>query len=373
MAKRYETLDGIRGIAALSVALGHIRWPSVISHSPPFVNTSLWVDFFFVLSGFVISLNYYDKIAGGYSTLRFMAKRFARLYPLHFLTLLLSVAYEVLKYFAYLKGFPTEAPFEDNNLTAFVANLLLIQALGFFPDGATWNGPSWSISVEFYTYVVFAIAVLAGSRRVLRPYIFGGLAILSLIILALSPNREYLGVETDFGIFRCIAGFSIGVLVQRLIAAERMRVSARAVEISKYALAAFALALVSFPTGNQPITMVAPFVFGGFILASGLTTRDDLIDRFLKHSAVQWLGAHSYSIYMIHSVIRLGFGNIYDLGASKFGLGHWWFAEGLVVAYIGLILIVSALAYRYVELPAQALLNRVFDRYFGPAPQGRST
>ena len=64
-AGRLDHLDGLRGLAALSVMIGHIRWPSAIAGLPPFRNTSLWVDFFFVLSGFVIAHAYFEKISSG--------------------------------------------------------------------------------------------------------------------------------------------------------------------------------------------------------------------------------------------------------------------------------------------------------------------
>src|ERR1043165_8878053 len=95
---RFDHLDGLRGIAALSVMIGHIRWPSAIAGLPPFHNTSLWVDFFFVLSGFVIAHAYFEKISAGMTVTTFMARRFARLYPLHLLMLFVALGYEIIKF-----------------------------------------------------------------------------------------------------------------------------------------------------------------------------------------------------------------------------------------------------------------------------------
>ena len=92
---RLDHLDGIRGVAAFCVMMGHIRWPSALATLPPFHTISLWVDFFFVLSGFVIAHVYLDRLAGGMPVLAFMGRRFARLYPLHLLMLLAFVACEV--------------------------------------------------------------------------------------------------------------------------------------------------------------------------------------------------------------------------------------------------------------------------------------
>ncbi len=69
--------------------IGHVRWTSAISTLPPFANISLWVDFFFVLSGFVIAHAYLDRLRTGLGLGTFMVRRFARLYPLHLFTLIL--------------------------------------------------------------------------------------------------------------------------------------------------------------------------------------------------------------------------------------------------------------------------------------------
>ena len=117
-AGRLDHLDGLRGLAALSVMIGHIRWPSAIAGLPPFHNISLWVDFFFVLSGFVIAHAYFEKISSGLSVATFMGRRLARLYPLHLITLLAALAYEIIKYqsFGKIEVNANNAPFASNNL-----------------------------------------------------------------------------------------------------------------------------------------------------------------------------------------------------------------------------------------------------------------
>ena len=80
-------LESLRGIAAVMVAVSHFRIDSFIYQNQFIGNSYLWVDFFFVLSGFVIALNYQYKIKNFQSLFAFQAKRFIRLYPLHLILL----------------------------------------------------------------------------------------------------------------------------------------------------------------------------------------------------------------------------------------------------------------------------------------------
>ena len=80
-------LEGLRGIAALFVAIYH-SWPSGIRSFPLMINGWLWVDLFFVLSGSVMSYSYSKRITSKVDFFNFIIKRFGRLYPLHFFTTL---------------------------------------------------------------------------------------------------------------------------------------------------------------------------------------------------------------------------------------------------------------------------------------------
>lgn len=83
-AHRFEALDALRGVCALLVALYHFDAPGVVSTSRLIGNSYLFVDYFFVLSGFVIAFSYGNRLASGeISTARFMALRAGRIYPLH--------------------------------------------------------------------------------------------------------------------------------------------------------------------------------------------------------------------------------------------------------------------------------------------------
>lgn len=103
-SKRYfGELESLRGIAALMVVLYHVEWSNPLTPHTFFRNGYLMVDFFFVLSGFVICYNYGQKIYNGKDVVRFMFLRFGRLYPLHLFYLIIFLGIEVAKYIGELK------------------------------------------------------------------------------------------------------------------------------------------------------------------------------------------------------------------------------------------------------------------------------
>src|SRR5215469_633600 len=98
-----RALTGLRGVAALLVALYHIN-PNLIAPTATgrFVGKGyLWVDLFFVLSGFLLAMNYAGKFAGGWKLgawLDFLLHRVARIYPLYIVLVAASLAYSLLLY-----------------------------------------------------------------------------------------------------------------------------------------------------------------------------------------------------------------------------------------------------------------------------------
>ena len=151
-------LDSLRGLAAISVAFFHFKGSGFFSNVF-FQNSWLMVDFFFVLSGFVIAFSYSSKLSSIKQIIFFQKKRFLRLYPLHLLTLLIFLGFEVIKLLFELNFNDTtnNKSFINNNASAFFANVLLIH--NWIIPNLTFNYPSWSISAEFYIYALFALLI----------------------------------------------------------------------------------------------------------------------------------------------------------------------------------------------------------------------
>ena len=134
---RFEVLDSWRGICAICVAILHFNIISHVFELPFFYNSWLFVDFFFVLSGFVISHAYFNFLTSPSSLITFMVRRFGRLWPLHVATLLFLIVWEILKATIILELHMPARPsdvFREPWLAAgsIVANIGLVQSIGFY-------------------------------------------------------------------------------------------------------------------------------------------------------------------------------------------------------------------------------------------------
>lgn len=207
---RFAVLDGWRGIAALCVALYHFPVYSHIEFSGFVRGAYLFVDFFFVLSGFVIAYVYADRLQRWDDVTEFIVPRFGRLWPLHVATLLFLFAMELAKLYAANRGWlnfsrPPFDPAGFNNWASIPTNLVLIQALGLH-GGLSWNGPAWSICTEFWTYLVFAALCWSGRRSLT----LGAAACVAGGLLIVVFAGKGMNVSYDYGFFRCIFGFFTG-------------------------------------------------------------------------------------------------------------------------------------------------------------------
>ncbi|MGL4302258.1 MAG: acyltransferase family protein, partial [Sphingomonas sp.] len=152
---RFVALDSLRGVCACIVVLYHLGGTIQLTELPLIRAGWLFVDFFFVLSGFVIAAAYRDRLARGFPVGRFMVLRLGRIYPLHVAVLLTMVAWESAR----LKlggGWGHETFPADRVPSAVPVNLALLQIFGLY-DRPTWNGPSWSIAAEVWTYLAAAL------------------------------------------------------------------------------------------------------------------------------------------------------------------------------------------------------------------------
>ncbi len=172
-----RALSGLRIVAALWVVLFHFR--PLLAQASPSLSTALappvldagaqGVDLFFILSGFVLTWNYLDRMGESWSardTLRFLWLRLARVWPVYLVTMHLAAAWIIFT--LYVGHVPAEPPVvESLNATSWVRQVLLVQ-LWFQPyfDGSSWDGPAWSISAEWLAYLLFGASCwwCSGSR-----------------------------------------------------------------------------------------------------------------------------------------------------------------------------------------------------------------
>lgn len=381
-------LDSIRGIAATSVVIHHLLlMPTFLAAFPhnAWINCSffrsawLLVDLFFVLSGMVMALSYVENDFTRFSLREFMVRRLARVYPLHIVMLLANLVFRLLRIGLVMAGVVVAAPaaFEVNNAYSFGLNVLLLHSMGFI-DYLSWNAPSWSISVEFYTYLVFGLIVLIAlrMRSLAWFYVLSGLlAVGSLVFIIFVLEKKSIELQTDFGLLRCFVGFFLGVLMVRIVDRLPAKPGPAAQGALQFVAMIASIVLVSLAEANPAATFLAPVMFAIF-LGSLLAFPDALlVPRILVAKPLIWLGRRSYSIYMVHALVVLlaeyfvrgvGAGRIAALDSIWAGLP----ATLNLVVSLAAVLAVSHLTYLYVEIPGGRLLRNAFGSPpdFAPSP-----
>jgi peptidoglycan/LPS O-acetylase OafA/YrhL len=368
-AGKIEELESIRGIAALLVVLFHMPTWNWWLHDVRFVRNSYYmVDLFFVLSGFVMNLNYGDRLHSAQDLARFQFLRLGRLYPVHLLFLLLAVLTATSSWiaaWAFGLNIPNGSAFKDSTVATFIAQILLVHSLGFFKIVHPFNLPSWSISVEFYTYLVFGIMCLI-SRYALRLAAFVALAGAALVLL--SFGADIIGNFSD--VLQCLAGYFMGCL----IASFAVRHPNSLPRGSTFAmLAAMALFLCM---RQDPRFDIAIFFLAALLIVAVVCSGDDLAKRVLRSKSLKFLGLISYSIYMSHTFVLWICNQFVRLvlhrpeaiaeGISTPQLSLWGACLWYAIA-VGSTILVSTVVFKYVEDPFRLMSKEFARRYMTPS------
>lgn len=342
---RFRAVDSFRGMAAIMVILFHMQHLIPLAGNAFVAKSDIFVDFFFVLSGFVITHSNYDKINNLDSIKRFVSKRFKRLYPLHLFTLILVLLFELVRFGIdrYVVRLTNSVFGEDKTLLSFLANLTLTQSLGLF-DRVTWNGPSWSISVEFYTYIVWALCLVLFRKNLL---LICGISFGLLAWFIVRHNGSII-YNYDYGFVRCLYSFLIGMLAYRLN--HRVSVGLNYWQSSVAEGLLLGLTLVSVYTFTHAYSWLMPILFALVII--GFSKEKGAIANFLAGERLAFLGKLSYSYYLNHTVVLA----VMDILLFKLiKLPHSGLGD---LAYILVCLVcihlLSVFTYRYVELILQS-------------------
>ncbi|RWM06279.1 MAG: acyltransferase [Mesorhizobium sp.] len=380
--ERFLVLDSWRGICALLVALFHFPTTSIISQSAFVGGSYLFVDFFFVLSGFVIASSYSGRLSEPDGLTRFALVRFGRIYPLHLLMLAAFAGFEAIRLVLPALHGTGAAPFTGGfDLRSLVANLFLLQGMGV-EEHLSWNAPSWSISAEFFTYLLFAGVVFATGRRA---WIWFVAAAVTAPFFLLAFSTRHMDVSFDFGFIRCLYGFSLGALLAWFqhdsIAEARQAMAAGAGRIA-WTLAELAMitaiGLFVSVAGSNDAGIAAPVVFA---LALYLFAHEGgLVSALLSSRPMLLLGSLSYSIYMVHIFVqgrminvgglierKLGLGIVGDMTlrgdqVTGFGVGSAWIGFAALMAMLITVVVASWVSWRFVEMPALAWFRRLAKR-----------
>lgn len=290
--QRFVALDSLRGICAVMVAIYHFSTDSLLANLPFIENGYLFVDFFFVLSGFVIASSYGERLRSGFPISRFMFLRLGRLYPLHIFVLCLYLPVAI--------GGAYSA-------SSFWITALLLQV---FTDGqlGNWNPPSWSISAEVWTYLIFALSCRFAGRHLQWML---GLLIVAAIPFLLWTTDRYLNVCFEGGVARCLFGFSMGAIAFFYWSRrDKPSLSSLSFTLIELGVVAASLVVVSIAAAG-PLSFLCPPVFVAAILT--FAHERGYISSILKSSALKTVGMLSYSIYMTHMFVQARLLNLIGL------------------------------------------------------------
>lgn len=355
------SLESLRGIAAISVIFYHLNLNSHFNNA--FTrNAWLMVDFFFILSGFVISFNYLSRIRSGRDLFQFQYKRFLRLYPLHIVMLLVFLGIEIAKYTAEVKlGLVSAKPaFTDNNLSSFIAHLFLIHEW-IIPE-STWNGLSWSISAEFYTYAIFGVIALlvAGSRpltvviSILLVLVTGGLLLKHGFMV---PNLS--------GPARCVYAFFLGVLAFIIFSYASRRGKLGNSLAATLCLVLSVLIVASIDRAPSSISLlIVPPIFALTVFMVASTDPSAMVNRVLGRPELVFLGTVSYGIYLIHGAVLWVLNQtmrfvfkvpvvIDAQGSTFFTIENPYLADAILLLTVAMVIGIAHLSYVFIEKPLQ--------------------
>lgn len=289
----FAALDSLRGVCAILVVLFHFP-VSGLMHSTPVVRHGwMFVDFFFVLSGFVISHAYTEKFRRGEVTVtRFIALRLGRVYPLHVFVLAVMIALETVRF---LTTDGSGSFTRYHSVGAIFTNLLLLQSMGVHPFN-TWNGISWSIAAEVWAYVLFAVTLGHSPRA--GPWLISIAALAcAVVLLRFSPNG--LDATYDYGFARAILGFSIGAGVWR---AYKSGFAPKGTGLEVLSCLLVVTATARWNSGADAFLVLPVFALTVLVFAS----EQGAISGLLRLQAPRHIGKVSFSIYLVHPLVLLG-------------------------------------------------------------------
>ena len=366
---RFLALDSMRGLLASTVVLFHLPSNGWLWSFRYIQHGYLAVTFFFVLSGFVIGTTYGDRLAKGFPLARFLGLRLGRIYPLHLFMILLLIAYQVARLWLHIGAARDIPPFSDRLDPGLLPyNFLLLQK---FAGVLSWNDPSWSIGVEWWTYVIFALIAM---RMTIRHglLVTAGLLIAPWFWCTLRHIEPGAGWDETFGCMMC---FGLGLLICEIrgwaLWRHTDRIGLVAGTILELVAVAAGLWMINHFGQSGLSLLIAPtfaFVIAVFCLERGL------VSRLLVTAPMLLIGELSYSIYMIHHFILdrmvdivwfMGAAWHLPIRATASGrviiVGNWVACDLFGLLVLALVIAFSVLSFRYVEKPARLWSRRMLN------------
>jgi peptidoglycan/LPS O-acetylase OafA/YrhL len=356
MNQRFLVLDSFRGIAAICVVIFHMHLIGSITELKFFWGSSLFVEFFFVLSGFVLAHTYGFKEV---SFKKFIISRTFRLYPLHLFMFIICIFLELGKLIAYKYGFLfNNLPFTGTSaLLEIIPNLLFLQSWIPTFNALSWNSPSWSLSVEYYMYIIFFFTFFIKSN-------------FKYVVWFLFSFISFFMIINNFGIMNevvrglsCFFSGALTYLIYKKFNIKFEEISSNIFSLLEILLMISIIYIISYIEEYKAVYASLTFLLIVFVFAF----EKGFLSIILKVSFFQLLGKLSYSIYMTHYIILfclISFSMILEkilniqfapmMGETRYIDFQNIFINNLVALIILFIVVtISIFTYKYIEVKGQ--------------------
>jgi len=360
MRGEVKPLTGLRGVGAAVVMFYHYGQPfeprGVVTHFH-FRQGYLAVDCFYILSGFVLAYSYGEWFAGRFELARFgdfMLRRVARLYPAYLV--IMSVVF--LKTVLNLSG---NGALSHYRAYDYILNILMMTGVGLHVYPIISD--AWSVSAEMVAYLFFPVLVFFAvfCRPVVSALVFC-LAVAGLILVA----RSGLGVQgpldvvdgaSVYPILRCLAGFTLGLLLFRISRAPAVRSLMESEFLCALAVCAVLAAWWLHTTDLVIFACMVGLVFG-------LSFNGSIANRLFGNKPIHYLGEISYSLYLIHPTFISVAISLTLIVQHRTGI-NWVYP---FFAMIGCMLSIklAEITTRWIEKPGRRLVMNAVAR-FAPA------
>ncbi len=358
------TLTALRGIAALWVVLFHLdviiyhrelgtllpqQWSGLIAKG------YLWVDLFFILSGFIICHIYGEQLSGNKQLSKitsYLKARFFRIYPLHLFTIILLLPLVMLtaNFLPEVIDSSWQVYFDWQ---ALLSNILLTNAMNQH-SYLSWNIVSWSIGAEWWAYI-YAIGLLyfISNQRLNFIIIMTMITFAGLIFLVNWHPKSNLDITFDFGFLRCLFEFTLGVISYQLY---QHNLGNKLLSNDSIFLITLIAICTIFHWQFNDLLVVPLFV----ILVLCAAYNQNKVLALMSGAIWQYLGRISYSIYLMHGVWFMVFWFALPLVKQAWQIEQLSITQitFYVISFITLTIISAHYSYKYVEVPCRYLFTK---------------
>lgn len=349
-----KPLTSFRFIAALAVFGSHLFILQSFEQTKWLFDRILYegylgVTFFFILSGFILTYNYYDKIKSLDKSMikKFYKARIFRIYPVYILTFLISIPIALYNY--------AEIPLKA--LVMAIINLGMFQS--FVPIKSVYfsfNAPSWSISDEMFFYVIFPFLIYflikIGIHNKLKNWFILSIFIyFTALVLVWFMRDSALAhwLFYVFPVFRFIDFFFGIILAITFIKFKDIQLNSKIFSILEVvSILLLVIAFYYFPHIHPTLRLWGYYLPFMALIIWIFAFQKGIISKLLSNKLLIYLGEISFSFYMIHQLIIIYLTKVTLISQSP---------VMFVIVALLLSIIASHIIYKYYEIPLKNKLN----------------